>query len=167
MRARRPRSGPAPASAGFNNHHLSEKPCQVEGLSLGRETLHYCCVRPAAPHYANSALHSSPVSSGLPARRRDAVFGRQTSSPDRRSRSQLTLLVFLDDTTRKFRAGELFPTEDAQGRSITQNNGWHITWETLAVKLYRSHRGTEYHHPTRAHRRIACILAGALMSNVT
>ena len=102
--------------AGFNDHHLCEKLCQVEGLSLGRETL-------------RRLLRSAGI--GSPRKRR-APSHRQRRLPRAREGemllldaslhrwledrgSELTLLAFLDDATRKVLVAEFFPTEDARG----------------------------------------------------
>ena len=102
--------------AGFNDHHLCEKLCEVEGFSLGRETL-------------RRLLRSSGI--GSPRKRR-APTHRQRRLPRAREGEmllldaslhrwledrgpQLTLLGFLDDATGKVLVAEFFPTEDARG----------------------------------------------------
>jgi transposase len=102
--------------AGFNDHHLCEKLCEVEGLSLGRETLR---------RLLRSAGIGSPRKRRAPAHRQrrlararegemlllDASLHRwlQDRGPE------LTLLAFLDDATRQVLVAEFFPTEDARG----------------------------------------------------
>src|SRR6266481_3036943 len=102
--------------AGFNDHHLCEKLCEVEGLSLGRETL-------------RRLLRSAGI--GSPRKRR-APTHRQRRLPRAREGEmllldaslhhwlqdrgpQLTLLAFLDDATGKVLVAEFFSTEDARG----------------------------------------------------
>jgi hypothetical protein len=102
--------------AGFNDHHLCEKLCEVENLSLGRETL-------------RRVLRSAGI--GSPRKRRSPTH-RQRRLPRAREGEmllldgslhrwledrgpQLTLLGFLDDATRKVPVAEFFPTEDARG----------------------------------------------------
>ena len=102
--------------AGFNDHHLCEKLEEVEGLSLGRETL-------------RRLLRSSGIASP---RKRRAPSHRQRRLARAREGEmllldaslhrwledrgpQLTLLGFLDDATRKVPVAEFFPTEDARG----------------------------------------------------
>jgi transposase len=102
--------------AGFNDHHLCEKLGEVEGLSLGRETLR---------RLLRSAGIGSPRKRRAPTHRQrrlararegemlllDASLHRwlQERGPE------LTLLAFLDDATRKVLVAEFFPTEDARG----------------------------------------------------
>jgi transposase len=102
--------------AGFNDRHLCEKLCEVEGLSLGRETLR---------RLLRSAGLGSPRKRRVPthrlrrlARAREGEMLLLDASlhhwlEDRGP--QLTLLGFLDDATRKVVAAEFFPTEDARG----------------------------------------------------
>src|SRR5450755_227172 len=102
--------------AGFNDRHLCEKLCEVEGFSLGRETL-------------RRLLRSAGI--GSPRKRR-APTHRQRRLPRAREGEmllldaslhrwlqdrgpQLTLLGFLDDATGKVLVAEFFPTEDARG----------------------------------------------------
>ena len=101
--------------AGFNDHHLCEKLREVEGFSLGRETL-------------RRLLRSAGIASP---RKRRAPTHRQRRLPRAREGEmllldaslhrwledrgpQLTLLGFLDDATRKVPVAEFFPTEDAR-----------------------------------------------------
>ena len=102
--------------AGFNDHHLCEKLCEIEGFSLGRETL-------------RRLLRSSGV--GSPRKRRAPTHRQRRLARAREGEMllldgslhrwledrgpQLTLLGFLDDATRKVPVAEFFPTEDARG----------------------------------------------------
>jgi len=102
--------------AGFNDHHLCEKLCEVEGFSLGRETL-------------RRLLRSAGV--GSPRKRRAPTHRQRRLARAREGEMllldgslhrwlqdrgpQLTLLGFLDDATRKVPVAEFFPTEDARG----------------------------------------------------
>jgi transposase len=102
--------------AGFNDRHLCEKLCEVEGLSLGRETLR---------RLLRSAGLGSPRQRRAPthrlrrlARPREGEMLLLDASlhhwlEDRGP--QLTLLGFLDDATRKVVAAEFFTSEDARG----------------------------------------------------
>src|ERR1039457_436875 len=102
--------------AGFNDHHLCEKLREVEGFSLGRETL-------------RRLLRSAGIASP---RKRRAPTHRQRRLPRAREGEmllldaslhrwledrgpQLTLLGFLDDATGKVLVAEFFPNEDARG----------------------------------------------------
>jgi len=102
--------------AGFNDHHLCEKLREVEGLSLGRETL-------------RRLLRSAGI--GSPRRRRAPTHRQRRLARAREGEMllldaslhswledrgpQLTLLGFLDDATRKVFVAEFFLTEDARG----------------------------------------------------
>ena len=102
--------------AGFNDHHLCEKLCEVEGFSLGRETL-------------RRLLRSAGI--GSPRRRRAPAHRQRRLARAREGEMllldaslhawledrgpQLTLLGFLDDATRKVPVAEFFLTEDAHG----------------------------------------------------
>ena len=102
--------------AGFNDHHLCEKLGEVEGLSLGRETLR---------RLLRSAGLGSPRKRRAPthrqrrlARAREGEMLLLDASLHRWLEDrgpELTLLGFLDDATRKVLAAEFFPTEDARG----------------------------------------------------
>jgi transposase len=101
---------------GFNDRHLCEKLCELEGFSLGRETL-------------RRLLRSAGI--GSPRKRR-APRHRQRRLPRAREGEmllldaslhpwledrgpELTLLGFLDEATRKVPVAEFFLTEDARG----------------------------------------------------
>src|SRR5579863_3923211 len=102
--------------AGFNDHHLCEKLREVEGLSLGRETL-------------RRLLRSNGL--GSPRKRRAPSHRQRRLARAREGEMllldaslhrwleergpQLTLLGFLDDATGKVLVAEFFPTEDAYG----------------------------------------------------
>jgi transposase len=102
--------------AGFNDHHLCEKLCEVEGLSLGWETLR---------RLLRGAGIGSPRKRRVPAHRQrrlararegemlllDASLHRWLEDRG----PEFTLLGFLDDATRKALVAEFFPTEDARG----------------------------------------------------
>jgi transposase len=102
--------------AGFNDRHLCEKLCEVEGFSLGRETLR---------RLLRSAGIGSPRKRRAPrhrqrrlARAREGEMLLLDASlhhwlEDRGP--QLTLLGFLDDATRKVPVAEFFLSEDAHG----------------------------------------------------
>jgi transposase len=102
--------------AGFNDHHLCEKLCEVEGFSLGRETL-------------RRLLRSAGI--GSPRKRRSPTHRQRRLARAREGEMvlldaslhrwladrgpQLTLLGFLDDATRKVLVAEFFLSEDARG----------------------------------------------------
>src|SRR6202163_2830636 len=102
--------------AGFNDHHLCEKLVEVEGFSLGRETLR---------RLLRSAGIGSPRKRRVPthrqrrlARAREGEMLLLDGSLHRWLEDrgpQLTLLGFLDDATRKVPVAEFFPAEDARG----------------------------------------------------
>ena len=101
---------------GFNDHHLCEKLCEVESLSIGRETL-------------RRLLRSAGI--GSPRKRRAPTHRQRRLSRAREGEMllldaslhhwledrgpQLTLLGFLDDATRKVPVAEFFLSEDARG----------------------------------------------------
>ena len=90
---------------GCNDHHLCEKPVEVEGLSLGRETL-------------RRVLRAAGLGSPRKRRAREGDMLLLDASlhgwlEDRGS--QFTLLGFLDDATRKVAVAEFLLTEDARG----------------------------------------------------
>src|SRR5437773_871482 len=101
---------------GFNDHHLCEKLREVEGCSLGRETL-------------RRLLRQNGL--GSPKKRRAPTHRQRRLCRAREGEMllldgslhrwfedrgpQLTLLGFLDDATRKVPVAEFFPTEDARG----------------------------------------------------
>lgn len=101
---------------GFNDHHLCEKLCEIEGFSLGRETLR---------RLLRSAGHGSPRKRRAPTHRQRRPWRAREGEmllldgslhrwlEDRGP--QLTLLGFLDDATRKVPVAEFFLTEDARG----------------------------------------------------
>jgi len=101
---------------GFNDHHLCEKFGEIEGISLGRETL-------------RRLLRQNGL--GSPKKRRAPTHRQRRLCRAREGEMllldgslhrwledrgpQLTLLGFLDDATRKVPVAEFFPTEDAHG----------------------------------------------------
>jgi hypothetical protein len=101
---------------GFNDRHLCEKLCEVEGFSLGRETL-------------RRLLRSAGI--GSPRKRRAPRHRQRRLARAREGEMllldgslhhwlenrgpQLTLLGFLDDATRKVPVAEFFLSEDAYG----------------------------------------------------
>jgi transposase len=101
---------------GFNDHHFCEKLCEVESLSIGRETL-------------RRLLRSAGI--GSPRKRRAPTHRQRRLARAREGEMvlldasvhhwledrgpQLTLLGFLDDATRKVPVAEFFLTEDAHG----------------------------------------------------
>jgi transposase len=102
--------------AGFNDHHLCEKLCEVEGLSLGRETLRRM-LRAAgigSPRQRRAPTHRQRRLAR--AREGEMLLLDASLHPWLEERGpQLTLLGFLDDATRKVPVAEFFLTEDARG----------------------------------------------------
>jgi transposase len=102
--------------AGFNDHHLCEKLCEIEGFSLGRETLRRLLRHNGlgSPRKRRAPTHRQRRL----CRPREGEMLLLDGSPhmwleDRGP--QLTLLGFLDDATRKVPVAEFFPSEDARG----------------------------------------------------
>jgi transposase len=102
--------------AGFNDHHLCEKLCEVEGFSLGRETLRRL-LRSAgigSPRKRRSPSHRQRRLAR--AREGEMLLLDASLHPWLEQRGpQITLLGFLDDATRKVPVAEFFLTEDARG----------------------------------------------------
>jgi transposase len=102
--------------AGFNDHHLCEKLCEVEGLSLGRETLR---------RLLRSAGIGSPRKRRPPAHRqrrlrsaREGELIQLDGSPHdwlEGRGPRLTALGMQDDATGKILAAQFFPSETAEG----------------------------------------------------
>jgi transposase len=102
--------------AGFNDHHLCEKLCEVEGLSLGRETLRRLLRRAGigSPRKRRSPAHRQRRLAR--AREGEMLLLDASLHPWLQERGpQITLLGFLDDATRKVPVAEFFLTEDARG----------------------------------------------------
>src|SRR5713101_4372733 len=101
---------------GFNDHHLCEKLREVEGCSLGRETLRRLLRQNGlgSPKKRRAPTHRQRRL----ARAREGEMLLLDGSLHRWLEDrgpQLTLLGFLDDATRKVLVAEFFPTEDARG----------------------------------------------------
>jgi transposase len=105
--------------AGFNDRHLCEKLCEVEGFSLGRETLRRL-LRSAgiasprkrrAPRHRQRRLARAREGEMLLMLLLDASLHHWLEDRG----PQLTLLGFLDDATRKVPVAEFFLSEDARG----------------------------------------------------
>ena len=115
--------------AGFNDHHLCEKLCEVEGLSLSRETLR---------RLLRHAGLGSPRKRRAPAHRqrrlrsaREGELIQLDGSPHdwlEGRGPRLTALGLQDDATGKILAAQFFPAESAAG------------YLTLLLQLLR-HRG--------------------------
>src|SRR5258708_15583378 len=101
---------------GFNDHHLCEKLGEIEGISLGRETLRRLLrqnglgspKKRRAPKHRQRRLSRAREGEMLLL---DGSLHRWLETPG----PQLTLLAFLADPTRKVPVAEFFPTEDAHG----------------------------------------------------
>jgi len=102
--------------AGFNDHHFTEKLCEVEGLSIGRETLR-TLLREAGigpPRKRRPPAHRQRRSR----RQREGEMLQVDASPHdwlQGRGPRLTLLGFQDDATGKVVGVEFFPTETAYG----------------------------------------------------
>ena len=102
--------------AGFNDHHLCEKLCEVEGFSLSRETLR---------RLLRQAGLGSPRKRPAPAHRqrrlrsaREGELVQLDGSPHdwlEGRGPRLTALGLQDDATGKILAAQFFPTESAFG----------------------------------------------------
>jgi transposase len=102
--------------AGFNDHHLCEKLCEVEGFSLSRETLR---------RLLRQAGLGSPRQRRAPAHRqrrlrsaREGELIQLDGSPHDWLQGRgpaLTALGLQDDATGKILAAQFFPTESAFG----------------------------------------------------
>ena len=102
--------------AGFNDHHLSEKLAEVEGVSLSRETLR----RLLRQNGLGSPRKRRPPAHRLRrlCRAREGEMLLLDGSPHdwlEGRGPQITLLGFPDDATHKVPVAEFFPTEDARG----------------------------------------------------
>ena len=102
--------------AGFNDHHLSEKLAEVEGVSLSRETLR----RLLRQNGLGSPRKRRPPAHRLRrlCRAREGEMLLLDGSPHdwlEGRGPQITLLGFQDDATHKVPVAEFFPTEDARG----------------------------------------------------
>src|SRR6266550_1145711 len=101
---------------GFNDHHLCEKLREVEGCSLGRETLRRLLRQNGlgSPKKRRAPTHRQRRL----CRAREGGMLLLDGSVHRWLEDrgpQLTLLGFLEDATRKVPVAEFFPTEDARG----------------------------------------------------
>ncbi len=102
--------------AGFNDHHLTEKLREVEGLAIGRETLR-ALLRAAGigpPRKRRPPAHRQR----RPRRLREGEMLQVDASPHdwlEGRGPRLTLLGFQDDATGKVVGAEFFPTETAYG----------------------------------------------------
>ena len=110
--------------AGFNDHHLCEKLCEVEGLSLSRETLR---------RLLRQAGLGSPRKRRAPAHRqrrlrsaREGELVQLDGSPHdwlEGRGPRLTALGLQDDATGKILAAQFFPSESALGRPCQHLDG--------------------------------------------
>src|ERR1700682_887790 len=101
---------------GFNDHHLCEKLGELEGISLGRETLRRLLRQNGldAPRKRRAPAHLQRCL--CRARKGEMLLLEGSLHRWLEDRGpQLTLHGFLDDATRKVPVAELFPTEDAHG----------------------------------------------------
>ena len=126
--------------AGFNDHHLCEKLCEVEGLSLSRETLR---------RLLRQAGLGSPRKRRAPAHRqrrlrsaREGELIQLDGSPHdwlEGRGPRLTALGLQDDATGKILAAQFFPSESAAGylallRQLLRHRG-------VPLAFYGDHSG--------------------------
>jgi transposase len=115
--------------AGFNDHHLTEKLREVEGIAIGRETLRQL-LRSAGigpPRQRRPPAHRQR----RPRRLREGEMLQVDGSPHdwlEGRGPQITLLGFQDDATGKVVGAEFFPSETAYGyfrvwRSVLRRYG--------------------------------------------
>lgn len=114
---------------GFNDHHLTEKLREVEGLRIGRETLRQL-LRAAGigpPRKRRPPAHRQR----RPRRAREGEMLQVDGSPHdwlEGRGPQITLLGFQDDATSKVVGAQFFPSESAEGyfrvwRSVLRRYG--------------------------------------------
>lgn len=126
--------------AGFNDHHLCEKLCEVEGFSLSRETLR---------RLLREAGLGSPRKRRAPAHRqrrlrsaREGELIQLDGSPHdwlEGRGPRLTALGLQDDATGKILAAQFFPSESAAGylallRQLLRHRG-------IPLAFYGDHSG--------------------------
>ena len=126
--------------AGFNDHHLCEKLCEVEGFSLSRETLR---------RLLREAGLGSPRKRRAPAHRqrrlrsaREGELVQLDGSPHdwlEGRGPRLTALGMQDDATGKILAAQFFPSESATGflsllRQLLRRHG-------VPLAFYGDHSG--------------------------
>lgn len=115
--------------AGFNDHHLTEKLREVEGLRIGRETLRQLL---RAAGIGPPRKRRPPAHRQRRARRaREGEMLQVDGSPHdwlEGRGPQITLLGFQDDATSKVVGAQFFPSESAEGyfrvwRSVLRRYG--------------------------------------------
>ena len=102
--------------AGFNDHHLCEKLCEVEGFSLSRETLRRLLRRAGvgSPRKRRAPAHRQR----RPRSAREGELIQLDGSPHdwlQGRGPRLTALGLQDDATGKILAAQFFPSESAAG----------------------------------------------------
>ena len=102
--------------AGFNDHHLCEKLCEVEGFALSRETLRRLLRQAGlgSPRQRRAPRHRQRR---LPSAREGELVQLDGSPHDwlEGRGPRLTALGLQDDATGKILAAQFFPTESAYG----------------------------------------------------
>jgi len=102
--------------AGFNDHHLCEKLCEIEGFSLSRETLRRLLRQAGlgSPRKRRAPTHRQRR---LPSAREGELVQLDGSPHDwlQGRGPRLTALGLQDDATGKILAAQFFPTESAFG----------------------------------------------------
>jgi transposase len=102
--------------AGFNDHHLTEKLCEVEGIRIGRETLRQLlrATGIGPPRQRRAPAHRQR----RPRRLREGEMLQVDGSPHDWLEGRgphITLLGFQDDATSKVVGAQFFASESADG----------------------------------------------------
>jgi transposase len=126
--------------AGFNDHHLCEKLCEVEGFSLSRETLRRLLRQAGlgSPRKRRAPAHRQRR---LPSAREGELVQLDGSPHDwlEGRGPRLTALGLQDDATGKILAAQFFPSETAFGylcllRQLLRRHG-------IPLAFYGDHSG--------------------------
>jgi len=126
--------------AGFNDHHLCEKLCEVEGLTLSREVLRRLLRQAGigSPRKRRAPAHRQRR---LPSARQGELIQLDGSSHDwlEGRGPRLTALGLQDDATGKILAAQFFPSESAAGylallRQLLRRHG-------VPLAFYGDHSG--------------------------
>lgn len=126
--------------AGFNDHHLCEKLCEVEGLALSREVLRRLLRQAGigSPRQRRAPAHRQRR---LPSARQGELIQLDGSPHDwlEGRGPRLTALGLQDDATGKILAAQFFPSESAAGylallRQLLRRHG-------VPLAFYGDHSG--------------------------
>src|SRR5438445_9607796 len=126
--------------AGFNDHHLCEKLCEVEGLTLSREVLRRL-LRQAGIGWPRKRRAPAHRQRRLPSARQGELIQLDGSPHDwlEGRGPRLTALGLQDDATGKILAAQFFPSESAAGylallRQLLRRHG-------VPLAFYGDHSG--------------------------